>query len=91
MIFAVIQRLRVQMSLQSWFLGFLINFDWLIDWFDWLIDWLIDWWLQDLDTEDSGFVPTERLKELMESLDLFAEEEYVDIMRSKIDPDNLGR
>ncbi len=45
---------------------------------------------QDLDPEDSGFVATDKLKELMEGLDLFAEEEYVDIMRHKIDPDNLG-
>ncbi len=45
---------------------------------------------QDLDPEDSGFVATDKLKDLMEGLDLFAEEEYVDIMRHKIDPDNLG-
>ncbi len=35
-------------------------------------------------------MPTEKLKDLMESLDLFAEEAYVDIMRNKIDPDHLG-
>lgn len=45
---------------------------------------------KDLDPEDSGFVPTEKLRELMVGLDLFAEEAYVDIMRDKIDPDNLG-
>lgn len=42
------------------------------------------------DTEDSGFVKTEDLQRLMESLDLVVETEYVDIVKLQLDSENLG-
>merc|ERR1711915_1015218 len=38
----------------------------------------------------AGFIPIDKLKELMSLLNLFALDPYVDIMKTKLDPDNLG-
>jgi len=43
-----------------------------------------------IDKESAGFIPIDKLKELMSLLNLFAEDPYVDIMKTKLDPDNLG-
>lgn len=45
---------------------------------------------KELDKENCGFLPTSSLKTLLTSLDLFSEDEYVDIMKEKVDPDNSG-
>jgi len=43
-----------------------------------------------LDTDQSGFIPGTSLATLMQNLGLFAEEEYVELMRSKMDSEGLG-
>eukprot|EP00092_Neocalanus_flemingeri_P068943 GFUD01084361.1.p1 GENE.GFUD01084361.1~~GFUD01084361.1.p1 ORF type:complete len:440 (-),score=114.09 GFUD01084361.1:267-1586(-) len=43
-----------------------------------------------IDKEGSGFIAVDKLKNLMLDLDLFAEDPYVDIMKTKLDPDSLG-
>ncbi|XP_043193407.1 ubiquitin carboxyl-terminal hydrolase MINDY-3 homolog isoform X2 [Amphibalanus amphitrite] len=43
-----------------------------------------------LDKDQAGFLPTSQLPELMAACDLVAEEEYVDLMRRQLDPDQLG-
>jgi len=42
------------------------------------------------DNDNAGFIGADKLQQLMERLDLFAEEGYVEIMKSKLDPDSLG-
>lgn len=42
------------------------------------------------DPDDNGFVATSSLKDLLSALDLVAEAEYVQIMASKLDADDLG-
>jgi len=44
----------------------------------------------EIDKEGCGFVGVDRLKDLMAGLDLFAEDPYVEIMKTKLDPDSLG-
>jgi hypothetical protein len=43
-----------------------------------------------LDADQSGFIPSTSLATLMQNLDLFAEEEYVELMRAKMDSEGLG-
>lgn len=43
-----------------------------------------------LDGDRSGFIPSDRLSDLMVELDLFSEQSYLDIMLRKLDPDGLG-
>jgi len=43
-----------------------------------------------IDKESAGFIAADKLKDLMLGLDLFAEDPYVEIMKSKLDPDSLG-
>ena len=43
-----------------------------------------------IDKESSGFIAVDKLKDLMLGLDLFAEDPYVEIMKTKLDPDSLG-
>jgi len=43
-----------------------------------------------LDADKSGFIPSTSLATLMQNLDLFAEEEYVELMRAKMDSEGLG-
>lgn len=43
-----------------------------------------------LDTDQSGFIPSTSLATLMQNLNLFAEEEYVELMRAKMDSEGLG-
>ncbi|XP_023336532.1 ubiquitin carboxyl-terminal hydrolase MINDY-3 isoform X1 [Eurytemora carolleeae] len=45
---------------------------------------------KELDKDGSGFIPTSQLQELLTNLNLFAEEEYVAIMKDRVDPDGLG-
>lgn len=43
-----------------------------------------------LDADSSGFIPSDKLGQLMGKLDLFCDEAYVEVMRAKLDPDTLG-
>jgi len=43
-----------------------------------------------LDTDSAGFISSDRLGQLMGELELFSDEAYVEIMKTKLDPDNLG-
>lgn len=43
-----------------------------------------------IDSDGAGFIPADRLGQLMERLELFSEEGYVQIMRGKLDSDGLG-
>jgi len=43
-----------------------------------------------LDADSAGFIPGDKLQQLMESLDLFSDPEYVQLMRGRLDPDGLG-
>jgi len=43
-----------------------------------------------LDTDNAGFIQADKLQELMQRLDLFADDGYVEIMKSRLDPDSLG-
>jgi len=45
---------------------------------------------KEIDKEGSGFIAVEKLKDLMVVLDLFAEDPYVEIMKTKLDSDSLG-
>jgi len=45
---------------------------------------------KELDKEGRGFIEVSDLGNLLSSLDLFNEEEYVNIMKEKVDPDGLG-
>ncbi|XP_055530438.1 ubiquitin carboxyl-terminal hydrolase MINDY-3 homolog [Wyeomyia smithii] len=42
------------------------------------------------DTEGSNFIPSPLLQDVLCALDLVSEPEYVDLMRKKLDPENLG-
>ena len=44
-----------------------------------------------LDSDNAGFIQVDKLQELMQRLDLFADDGYVEIMKSRLDPDSLGR
>jgi hypothetical protein len=44
----------------------------------------------EIDKDHAGFIPVDELKNLLDKLELFAEEEYVKIMLEKVDPDCLG-
>ncbi|XP_037077197.1 ubiquitin carboxyl-terminal hydrolase MINDY-3-like [Pollicipes pollicipes] len=43
-----------------------------------------------LDREQSGFIPTSELSSLMAACDLVTVDEYVELMRKTLDPDQLG-
>ncbi|XP_067862819.1 ubiquitin carboxyl-terminal hydrolase MINDY-3 [Heptranchias perlo] len=45
---------------------------------------------QTYDPEDNGFIPDTLLEDVMRALDLVSEPEYVNIMKSKLDPEGLG-
>ncbi|XP_062841472.1 ubiquitin carboxyl-terminal hydrolase MINDY-3 [Trichomycterus rosablanca] len=42
------------------------------------------------DPEDNGFIPDTLLEDVMKALDLVSEPEYVNLMKSKLDPEGLG-
>ncbi|MEQ2277921.1 hypothetical protein XENORESO_009789 [Xenotaenia resolanae] len=39
---------------------------------------------------DNGFIPESLLEDVMKALDLVSEPEYVSLVKSKLDPENLG-
>lgn len=43
-----------------------------------------------MDLESAGFIPSHKLGQLMSELELFCDEAYVEIMRTKLDQDSLG-
>ncbi|XP_063777538.1 ubiquitin carboxyl-terminal hydrolase MINDY-3 isoform X2 [Pseudophryne corroboree] len=45
---------------------------------------------QAYDPEDNGFIPDALLEEVMKALDLVSEPEYVNLMKTKLDPEGLG-
>uniref|UniRef100_A0AAY3ZY92 Ubiquitin carboxyl-terminal hydrolase MINDY n=1 Tax=Denticeps clupeoides TaxID=299321 RepID=A0AAY3ZY92_9TELE len=45
---------------------------------------------QTYDPEDKGFIPGTLLEDVMKALDLVSEPEYVNLMKSKLDPEGLG-
>lgn len=45
---------------------------------------------QTFDPEDNGFIPDTLLEDVMKSLDLVSEPDYVNLMKSKLDPEGLG-
>ncbi|XP_051791880.1 ubiquitin carboxyl-terminal hydrolase MINDY-3 isoform X3 [Erpetoichthys calabaricus] len=45
---------------------------------------------QTYDPEDNGFIPDTLLEDVMKALDLVSEPEYVNLMKSKLDPEGLG-
>ncbi|XP_048417932.1 ubiquitin carboxyl-terminal hydrolase MINDY-3 isoform X2 [Stegostoma tigrinum] len=45
---------------------------------------------QTYDPEDNGFIPDTMLEDVMKALDLVSDPEYVNIMKSKLDPEGLG-
>ncbi|XP_030639655.1 ubiquitin carboxyl-terminal hydrolase MINDY-3 [Chanos chanos] len=45
---------------------------------------------QSFDPEDNGFIPDSLLEDVMKALDLVSEPEYVNVMKSKLDPEGLG-
>ncbi|XP_005472453.1 ubiquitin carboxyl-terminal hydrolase MINDY-3 isoform X2 [Oreochromis niloticus] len=45
---------------------------------------------QSFDPEDNGFIPESLLEDVMKALDLVSEPEYVTLVKSKLDPENLG-
>ncbi|KAG9476366.1 ubiquitin carboxyl-terminal hydrolase MINDY-3 [Eleutherodactylus coqui] len=45
---------------------------------------------QTYDPEDNGFIPDALLEEVMKALDLVSEPEYVNLMKTKLDPEGLG-
>uniref|UniRef100_A0AAQ4R2X2 Ubiquitin carboxyl-terminal hydrolase MINDY n=1 Tax=Gasterosteus aculeatus aculeatus TaxID=481459 RepID=A0AAQ4R2X2_GASAC len=45
---------------------------------------------QSFDPEDNGFIPDSLLEDVMKALDLVSEPEYVSLVKSKLDPENLG-
>ncbi|XP_076135956.1 ubiquitin carboxyl-terminal hydrolase MINDY-3 isoform X2 [Alosa pseudoharengus] len=45
---------------------------------------------QTYDPEDNGFIPDTLLEDVMKALDLVSEPEYVNLMKSKLDPESLG-
>ncbi|XP_052000114.1 ubiquitin carboxyl-terminal hydrolase MINDY-3 isoform X2 [Xyrauchen texanus] len=45
---------------------------------------------QTFDPEDNGFIPDTLLEDVMKALDLVSEPDYVNLMKSKLDPEGLG-
>uniref|UniRef100_H2LWJ9 Ubiquitin carboxyl-terminal hydrolase MINDY n=1 Tax=Oryzias latipes TaxID=8090 RepID=H2LWJ9_ORYLA len=45
---------------------------------------------QSFDPEDNGFIPESLLEDVMKALDLVSEPEYVSLVKTKLDPENLG-
>ncbi|CAG11956.1 unnamed protein product [Tetraodon nigroviridis] len=45
---------------------------------------------QSFDPEDNGFIPESLLEDVMKALDLVSEPEYVNLVKSKLDPESLG-
>uniref|UniRef100_A0A8C9RJD9 Ubiquitin carboxyl-terminal hydrolase MINDY n=1 Tax=Scleropages formosus TaxID=113540 RepID=A0A8C9RJD9_SCLFO len=45
---------------------------------------------QTFDPEDNGFIPDTLLEDVMKALDLVTEPEYVNLMKTKLDPEGLG-
>ncbi|XP_053569989.1 ubiquitin carboxyl-terminal hydrolase MINDY-3 [Bombina bombina] len=45
---------------------------------------------QTYDPEDNGFIPDALLEDVMKALDLVSEPEYVNLMKTKLDPEGLG-
>ncbi|XP_068091595.1 ubiquitin carboxyl-terminal hydrolase MINDY-3 isoform X2 [Hyperolius riggenbachi] len=45
---------------------------------------------QTYDPEDNGFIPDVLLEEVMQALDLVSDPEYVNLMKTKLDPEGLG-
>ncbi|KAM4705166.1 LOW QUALITY PROTEIN: ubiquitin carboxyl-terminal hydrolase MINDY-3 [Rhinophrynus dorsalis] len=45
---------------------------------------------QTYDPEDNGFIPDALLEDIMKALDLVSETEYVNLMKTKLDPEGLG-
>ncbi|KAG8443184.1 hypothetical protein GDO86_011840 [Hymenochirus boettgeri] len=45
---------------------------------------------QTYDPEDNGFIPDALLEDVMKALDLVSETEYVNLMKTKLDPEGLG-
>jgi len=43
-----------------------------------------------LDPNCAGFIPADKLQDLMAKLDLVSETEYVELMKTRLDPDSLG-
>ncbi|CAL1611234.1 unnamed protein product [Knipowitschia caucasica] len=45
---------------------------------------------QSFDPEDNGFIPDALLEDVMKALDLVSEPEYVNLVKTKLDPESLG-
>ncbi|KAM9165577.1 ubiquitin carboxyl-terminal hydrolase MINDY-3 isoform 2-T2 [Pangshura tecta] len=45
---------------------------------------------QTYDPEDNGFIPDTLLEDIMKALDLVSDPEYVNLMKTKLDPEGLG-
>uniref|UniRef100_A0A3B4AE12 Ubiquitin carboxyl-terminal hydrolase MINDY n=1 Tax=Periophthalmus magnuspinnatus TaxID=409849 RepID=A0A3B4AE12_9GOBI len=45
---------------------------------------------QSFDPEDNGFIPESLLEDVMKALDLVSEPEYVNLVKTKLDPESLG-
>ncbi|XP_041421814.1 ubiquitin carboxyl-terminal hydrolase MINDY-3 isoform X2 [Xenopus laevis] len=45
---------------------------------------------QTYDPEDNGFIPDALLEDVMKALDLVSDTEYVNLMKTKLDPEGLG-
>ncbi|TRZ03120.1 hypothetical protein DNTS_029901 [Danionella cerebrum] len=45
---------------------------------------------QTFDPEDNGFIPDTLLEDVMKALDLVSDPDYVNLMKSKLDPEGLG-
>lgn len=45
---------------------------------------------QSFDPEDNGFIPDTLLEDVMKALDLVSDPDYVNLMKSKLDPEGLG-
>ncbi|NXT00161.1 MINY3 hydrolase, partial [Jacana jacana] len=45
---------------------------------------------QTYDPEDNGFIPDTLLEDVMKALDLVSDPEYVNLMKTKLDPEGLG-
>ncbi|XP_039095942.1 ubiquitin carboxyl-terminal hydrolase MINDY-3 isoform X3 [Hyaena hyaena] len=45
---------------------------------------------QTYDPEDNGFIPDSLLEDVMKALDLVSDPEYINLMKTKLDPEGLG-
>ncbi|ELK30981.1 Protein FAM188A [Myotis davidii] len=45
---------------------------------------------QTYDPEDNGFIPDSLLEDVMKTLDLISDPEYINLMKNKLDPEGLG-